>query len=150
MQLHETERGTQEQYMRSQTLAKVTVDKEATIEKAEGEAKAMEVLADAEFYRAEQRAKGTQVQLEAEAAGFLQLLEAYGTNEGLAKFKLGNDARLWHKQAEEQANAMQNANPHFSVFQNNSDGNPLVKFMEQVLPVGEAVMDHLAAKAEAK
>jgi len=83
-----------------------------------------------------------QKKLEAEAQGYERLLEAYNENPDLARFLKGNEAKLWHTQAEQQAAALQNLNPTYHVWQSgggSADPDPIMAMAARVLPVAEMV-----------
>lgn len=164
-QVQTKEREAEEQRLRATTLAKCNVNVEAQQReaeghayaqrvKAEGEAAAIRTVAAAERDKALLQAEGTRSKLQAEADGYRDLLKAYGENPGLAEFLKGNESGLWAEQAKQKAQALQNLNPTYHVWQtNSSSGNkdPLLALAEQVMPVmhmvGHKVMPNGPAAA---
>jgi flotillin len=132
--LHDTERGTQEQLLRSQLLAEVVVAKESAVVEAEGVAAAMRLRADAELYQAEQQATGTRLQMEAQADGFLKMQESYAANPALAVFYMGDQSGLWDKLGGHSAQALQGMEPKINVVQHPGN-DAIMEIVSQFMPI---------------
>lgn len=123
------------------------------------EAESQERLADAHLYQKRKEAEGIQSLMEAQAEGVNRLMTSCNGNEDLAKFYLGNERGLWHKVAEESANAVQGMQPQITQWHtgggggnssnnNNNVSNTVVDLIQGVVPLYQEVKKHLHKETE--
>jgi len=128
-------REQQIEFMRSETLAKATV-----------EAESIERLADSEFYREKKKAEAVQLLLESQANGLQKIYQSCGGNASLTQFYLALNANLYPELARESANAVQGLNPKINVWNTSGDSNsnadtmkPIIKMVQSFSPLLEGL-----------
>jgi len=122
------------QHLRADELMKTTVGKECTVEQADGEAKAIRLIADANLYKAERTADGILADLQARATGLHEIVIASDGDTSLAKFYLARD-ELLPELAKYQSEAVQGMEPKIHVWNTGSDAgekNPLQPVMKSI------------------
>lgn len=123
------------------------------------EAEARQRLADAHLYvqqkaaeavlfTKEKEAEGIRQTMQAQAQGVQQLLESCQGNPDLAKFYLGNEAKLWHKVAEESAAAVQGMKPKITQWTTGNDklgaSSSIIDLVQGVVPLYDQVSKHFS------
>ena len=115
-------------------------EKATQLAPAMAHAEAQERNADASYYAKLKEAEGIQKIMEAQASGVEQLLSSCQGNPDLAKFYLGNEAKLWHEVAVQSANAVKDMKPnitqwHTGTNNEGSSSNMLVDMVQGVIPL---------------
>jgi len=144
----ERQRATRElEKLRADQLSKSQVSAEQKVVEADGDAKAIRTVAEANLYKQELEAKGTQAILEAHSAGLKALISSAQGDPGLAKFYLGLKDRLYQDIAAQQSAALQGLKPQISVWNmgGTTSSNPLetlTKGFQSLAPMVDGLQKH--------
>lgn len=128
---------------RATELTKITVDAEAAIERAKGEARAIEIGADAHLYAKQREADGIRAAFQAQADGVQLLMNSVaGDGKTLLQY-LMIDRGVFEKLARENANAVRGLNPKITVWSGvGSDQNqPITSLLKTLPPLFETIHD---------
>jgi flotillin len=135
--------------LRADALMQTKVLAEQKVVEAEGTAKAIRTVAEANLYRQEQEAMGVKAMLEAHSVGLQRLLESAQDNPDMAKFYLGLKEHLFQDIAAEQAKAFKDMKPQISVWhtgqQMDTTGNPmevLTRGLQSMAPIVDGLQKH--------
>ena len=130
---------------RAEDLTKAKVGAESMIATSEGEAKSLEIKADAELYREQKKAEGIQAVLEAQAEGLQSILKSTGDNPQLAQFYLALDKDLYPALAKESANAVRDMKPKFTIWNTGSETGdpmqPIIKTVQSLSPLLQGIQE---------
>lgn len=107
--------------LRAVQLAQTKVDAEKAVQKADGDAKAIERTAEANLYKAKKEAEGILAKTTAEAEGLQKFLDI--NNPEMVKFFLAVDRNVFVKMAEKTADAIKGLEPKINIWNTGSQGD---------------------------
>lgn len=119
--------------LRAINLSKTVVDAEIKVKEAEGTAKSIEQLADAELYRREKEGDGIKAIYESQAEGIEDLIKSFnGDNDTLMKY-LFMESNMYEKLAKQNAEAIRGLSPKITIWNTGSDENDYTKTIAGVV-----------------
>jgi len=111
---------------RSQNLIQIKVNAESTVIESEGKAKSIIIESDAELYKEQQRAKGIEQILQAQANGLGMLYKSCGNDGSLLQFYMALDKQLYPQLAQSGADAVKGMNPKINIWNTgDTKANPM-------------------------
>ncbi len=128
---------------RATELTKITVDAEAAIARAKGEARAVEIAADAHLYQKQREADGIRAAFQAQADGVSLLMDSVsGDGKTLLQY-LMIDRGVFEKLARENGNAIRGLNPKITVWSgaDSSASAPITSLLKSLPPLFETIHD---------
>lgn len=136
----EEERAKKEiEMLRANDLSRVNVEAEAVKRRAEGEAHAIEIIAQANLRKNQLEAEGILANYDAQAKGIHNLLQACGDKNTLTQY-LMIDRGLYQVLAQENAKAIHGLNPKITVWNTNSNGvDPIQNILKNIPPLLETI-----------
>jgi len=142
IELNQKEAEARKEQLRATELAKITVESEAAVTLAKGEAASVRLTADAALYAKQKEAEGVVATMEAKAEGMRKLLAV--ADPELVKFWLALESGLFVSMAEQTAAAVQGLQPKINVWTTGTDvgdatWGPLQKLFQTLPPMLDAV-----------
>ena len=132
---------------RSASFVTAKVHAESLVIESEGQAKSMELLADANFYQKQKEADGIKAVYEAQADGLNKLLTSAGNDPSLAQFYLALDKNLYPELAKYGADAVKGMKPEFRIWNTGSGSDssdptiPITKLVQSLSPLMQGMKD---------
>lgn len=128
--------------LKATVLTKTIIEAEQSIKEAEGKAKAIEIIANANLYKQQKEAEGLQYLMDSQSNGLNKIMLSCQSNPHLVMFYLGKDGLL-KDVVNSQANAVAGMQPKVNIWNTGPDASidTISKTIQNMVPLASGILN---------